>query len=508
MKRNPFDLSHRKLLSCDMGELVPIGLTEVLPGDTFKHNTNLFLRLAAMAAPVMHKVTVHVKHWFVPTRLVWDDWETFITRGPLGTSAPTFPTITLTYDGGPPVTGTNPVGGLADYLGVPPAINNLSVSAIPFRCYAAIFNENYRDQDLVSEVGISSASGADVTTNTSLLNVAWQKDYFTSARPWAQKGATVSLPLTGSAPVTGIGHGTQVFSQGPQNVYQTGTTSGTVTYTNAMEISGANVDKTWYVKGSAASGGFPQIFADLTNVTAATVTELRIAMAVQRFQENRARYGSRFTEYLRSSFGVVSSDARLQRPEYLGGGKAVIQFSEVLATAQGDDTDVGDLYGHGIGAARSNRYMRHFEEHGFVVTLMSVLPETVYVQGLFRHWNRRTYLDYFQPELQHVGQQAILKKELYAASADPEGTFGYQDKNDDYRRQESNVAGEFRTSILNDWHMSRIFGSEPSLNSAFVTSDPTKRIFNVQTNDVVYCDARHQLRARRKISPVGSSFIL
>lgn len=508
MKRNPFDLSHKKLFSCDMGELVPCGLTEVLPGDTFKHNTNMFLRLAAMQSPVMHKCQVHIKHWFVPSRLLWVDFEDFITRGPLGTSAPTFPTVNITYAAGTPPTGSGVVGGLADYLGVPPAINNLVVNALPFRAYALIFNENYRDQDLVTEVGYSTASGTDSTTNTALLNVAWQKDYFTSARPWAQKGATVALPLSGNAPIVGLG-----IQLGDGTAATTKSGLGFTAaqdWTSQPSFSSPASNLLMQAQSNAVPSGTnrPQVWADLSNVTAATVTQLRIAMAVQRFQENRARYGSRFTEYLRSSFGVVSSDARLQRPEYLGGGKAVVQFSEVLATAESDDVSVGDLYGHGIGAARSNRYMRHFEEHGYVVTLMSVLPETVYVQGLFRHWNRRTYLDFFQPELQHVGQQAILKKEIYAASADPEGVFGYQDKNDDYRRSESSVAGEFRTTILDDWHMARIFGSEPSLNGSFVTSDPTKRIFQVQTNDVLYCEARHVLRARRKVAPIGSSFIM
>lgn len=506
-RRNPFDLSYKKLLSCDMGELVPCGLTEVLPGDTFKHNTNMFLRLAALQTPVMHRCLVHIKHWFVPSRLVWVDFEDFITRGPLGTSAPTFPTITLSYDAGPPATGSGVVGGLADYLGAAPGINNLVVSALPFRAYALIFNENYRDQDLVSEVGMSTASGNDTTTNTALLNVAWQKDYFTSARPWAQKGPTVSLPLTGDAPVLGIGKANVNYPSAGVTVQESD--GVTRVYANSAWIGdSSSPDRDFFVEQNPANVGFPNIHADLSNVTAATVTQLRIAMAVQRFQENRARYGSRFTEYLRSSFGVVSSDARLQRPEYLGGGKAVVQFSEVLATAASDDVAVGDLYGHGIGAARSNRYMRHFEEHGYVVTLMSVLPETVYVQGLARHWNYRTYLDYFQPELQHIGQQGIKKKEIYAASADPDGNFGYQDNGDHLRRSESSVAGEFRTTLLNDWHMARVFGSEPSLNGDFVTADPTKRIFQVQENDTLYVEARHVLRARRKIAATGTSFIM
>jgi len=230
-------------------------------------------------------------------------------------------------------------------------------------------------------------------------------------------------------------------------------------------------------------------------------------MALQRYAEARSRYGSRYTEYL-SYLGVRSSDARLQRPEYLGGGRETIQFSEVLQTAEGTNP-VGELRGHGIAAARSNRYRRFFEEHGYIISLMVIRPKTIYAQGLFRTWNRRVKEDFWQRELQHIGQQEVLNKEVYAAHASPDGTFGYQDRYDEYRRSESRVSGEFRDTTLDYWHLARIFGSSPALNSSFVSSVPTKRIFAVTDPEVdsLYVTVKHSTQARRQVAKEGHSFI-
>lgn len=245
-------------------------------------------------------------------------------------------------------------------------------------------------------------------------------------------------------------------------------------------------------------------------MTAANINDLRLAFALQRYEEARARYGSRYTEYLRY-LDVRSSDARLQRPEYLGGGRQTIQFSEVLqtgVTTSGDDTEgVGNLRGHGIAAVRSNRYRRFFEEHGYVITLLSVLPKTIYVQGLHRTFNRRTKEDFWQKELQHIGQQEVLNKELYAPHASPDGVFGYQDRYDEYRRTPSRVSGEFRSTELDYWHMARLFDSDPTLNASFVTSDPTKRVNAVQTNDVLWMMINHSMQARRLVASKGTAFI-
>lgn len=471
MKRSKFSLSHYKLFSCDMGELVPCGLTEVLPGDTIQQSTSALVRVAPLLAPVMHPVHVRIHHWYVPHRLVWEDFEDFITGGPDGMDDAVFPTITF-------ASGVA-AGTLGDYLGIPTGINGIEVSAIPFRGYALIWNEWYRDQDLQTALVIDDTSGPDTTTATALQNIAWEKDYFTSARPWEQKGPSITIPLGTTAPV-----------KAPQN------TAGGSTLAN----SGANT-QLW----ATGTGSTNLLYTDLANASAVTVNLLREALALQRFEEARARFGSRYVEYLRY-LGVRSSDARLQRPEYLGGGKQTIQFSEVLQTAEGDDP-VGSLKGHGIGAMRSNRYRRFIEEHGYVFSFLSVKPRTMYAQGLSRHWNRRVKEDYWSKELQHIGQQEVLNKEVYAAHASPNGTFGYQDRYDEYRRTESSIAGEFRDSTLDFWHMARIFGSSPALNADFVKCVPTERNFAVPSQDVLYIMANHSIQARRLVAGSGQSFI-
>lgn len=492
MKRSKHSLSNYKLFTADMGELVPMGLMEVLPGDSIQQATSALVRCSPLLAPVMHPVSVRIHHWFVPHRLTWSEWEDFITAGPTGTSLPTFPTITLPN----PTT----VGSLADYLGIPNGLNAPVVSALPFRAYAMIFNENYRDQDLTTELVMSTASGNDTTTNTALQNASWEKDYFTSSRPWEQKGPTVTIPLGNTAPIlsTGAAFVSQSLAGGAAN---TTVVNGSANWTTGGASAG-NI--TFGVNNTVMAG----LKADLSGASAITVNALRQALALQSFEEARARYGSRYTEYLRY-LGVRSSDARLQRPEYLGGGKQTIQFSEVLATAASTTpaTDVGALKGHGISAMKSNRYRRFFEEHGYVITLMSVLPKTMYVQGIARTWNRRTREEFWQREFQHIGQQAVKNKEVYAAAASPDATFGYQDRYDEYRRTENTIAGEFRTSALDYWHMGRVFASEPALNNTFVKAVPTKRNFASQSTDVLYVMAKHNIQARRLVAQTGTSFI-
>lgn len=499
MKRSKFNLSHYKLLSCNPGSLIPIGLTEVLPGDSIQQSTSALLRCSPLVAPVMHPWHVRVHHWYVPHRLVWEDFEDFITGGPDGMDISVFPTKTF---------ATGPaVGTLSDYLGVPPAVNNIEVSALPYRAYALIWNEWYRDQDLETPLVISDAAGADVTTSVALKNVAWEKDYFTSSRPWEQKGPSITIPIGSSAPVVfspntvAITSATRIQGAGqPQNL-------GNI----RIQSAGINLEST-IVEGAGAGSQDTRLngtftgaaTADLSGASSITISALREALALQRFEEARARYGSRYVEYLRY-LGVRSSDARLQRPEYLGGGKQTIQFSEVLQTAEGTDP-VGEMRGHGITTLRSNRYRRFFEEHGYILTLLSIRPKTVYVQGLSRTWNRRTKEDFFQLELQHIGQQEVLNKELYAAHTVPGGTFGFQDRYDEYRRSESGVAGEFRTSVLDFWHTARTFASDPALNATFVSCVPTERNFAVQSQDLLYVMARHSIQARRLVSGSANSF--
>lgn len=492
MKRSKFNLSNYKLLSCDMGELIPCGLLEVLPGDTVQQATSALVRCSPLLAPVMHPVHVGIRHYFVPFRLLWDKWEDFITGGPAGTDASVFPTITF---------GTAPaVGSLADYLGVP-AVTGIQVSALPFRAYNLIWNECFRDQDLQTELVVSIGSGADTTTSTALQYACWEKDYFTSARPWEQKGPAVTIPLGSTAPVKGIGYaatGTSTVTSN-QSVRETG--GATVTYTESINNTAASPQ--FFTRTVGGGVRTPDIVADLANASAVTVNVLREALALQRYEEARARYGSRYTEYLRY-LGVQSSDARQQRPEYLGGGKQTIQFSEVLQTAQGTDP-VGKLRGHGIGAMRSNRYRRYFEEHGFVVSLLFVRPKTIYTQGLEKLWNRRFKDEFWQREFETIGQQEVLNKEVYAPHTTPNGIFGYQDRYDEYRQKSSSVAGEFRTSTLDYWHMSRTFGSNPALNATFVQCTPTERVFAIPSEDNLHIMTNHSIQARRLVASAGVS---
>lgn len=516
-KRSKFSLSHYRLFSGRMGYMMPIGITECLPGDTFQYATSVFLRCSPLVTPVMHPVHVTVHHWFIPTRLLWDKWEDFITGGPDGMDASIMPTIKAPAEGG------FAVGSLADYMAIPSGIPNLEVCALPFRAYALLYNDCYRDQDLEQELPLSLDSGLDTTTNTTLQRCDWARDYFTTARPWPQKGPAVSVPVNltdaGEPTITGTitGNGAPTFNAtgsggtvtSPLKVVNVGGSTTGIGGPVSIDKSGSpgnsnpNTSLTWVDPKLKVNLSFQSGNPELGSVD---INQLREAFALQRFEEHRALYGSRYVEYLRY-LGVKSSDGRLQRPEYLGGSRQTIQFSEVLQTAPGGDDPVGALKGHGIGAMRTNRYRRFFEEHGYVLTVMMVRPISVYMQGLSRMWNRRVKEDYYQRELQNIGQQEVLTKELYAGNAEgPTGNdvvFGYQNRYDEYRWHESYVSGEFR-NILNSWHMARDFANAPVLNADFINAVPTTRIFAAQQNDTLYCMANHSIQARRLMSKYGN----
>lgn len=502
MKRNKFSLSHYKLASMNMGKLVPVGLTEVLPGDTIQQATSCLVRVQPLNSPVMHPVKVKIYHFFVPHRLVWSSWENFITGGPDGMNASVFPTVD--YGGGQPA-----VGSLADYLGVPPSAGEVgAVSALPFRGYGLIWNRFFADQDLQTQRVVSLADGNDVTTDLALADVAWEKDYFTTSRPWTQKGPQVSLPLGTSAPVVSVPGlvTTSLVRKQSDDSLQPGATLGV----GAGAELGSLIDDSNPTPGARGLYLDPNgtMEADLSAATAVDVNQVRLAFALQRYEEARARYGSRYTEYLRY-LGVKSSDARLQNPEFLGSSMNTIQFSEVLSTSvAATQPGPGQLYGHGIGHARGNRWRRFFEEHGYVFTLMCVQPKTMYTQGLARTWNRRTKEDFHQRELEAIGQQEVLNKEVFCSTvASNDGTWGYQNRYDEYRRTESSIAGEMRT-VLNTYHMARIFASFPALNAAFIASNPTNRIYQDTADNQLIVMAHHSIQARRQLSKSAESRIL
>lgn len=492
MKTTKHTLSNYKLLTAKMGYLVPIGLQEALPGDTFQISSSAMLRVSPLAAPVMHPVTVRIHHFFVPHRLVWEGFEDFITGGPDGNDASSVPSFVADE---PSVKK----GSLMDYYGVPPNAIGTNLSLLPRKGYAAIWNEYFRDQDLQGEV----------PDERLLQRIAWEKDYFTTARPWTQKGDDVTIPFGGRGDVvTKYSGNTDVQTWEQAATGQSfgelyGEADGNATFNDATPPPGF----------ARLRDGAPTFLEAEYSGTTVSVNDFRRAFALQRYQEARARYGSRYTEYLRY-LGVTPSDARLQRPEYLGGGSTSINFSEVLQTARNDEGQgdtgfgIGDMYGHGIAAMRSNKVRRFIEEHGYIHSFLSVRPKAVYQNGIHRHFLKRTREDFFQKELESIGQQPIWQNEIYAkAGQDYEDVFGYQDRYSEYRSTPSTVAGDFRDT-LNYWHMARDLPDTTVLNSEFVACNPTERIHNVQGPDTLWCMVNNHVVARRMVRKNAQSRIM
>lgn len=484
------NLSHSVKYSDYMGYVTPIAILDVVPSDRIDHKVHALIRTQPLLAPVMHEVDIDIHAFFVPDRLVWDGYEDFHSGGDDGQAVVVRPTMTA-----PAATGYA-IGSLADYLGLPTGVPDYVHSALPFRGYQLIWNHYYRDSQLQTEAVISTADGADTTTSKTLQRPAWKRDYFTKCRPEPQLGSDVVIPLTGDAPITGIGAvGTANTASNIANVRETdGTTS-----TYPFIISNLSSTNSLVVRGTASSGATtePDIFADLSAVTGIPVTELREANATQRWMENNNVWGGRLMEQIMFRFGVRPQDMRMQWPEFLGAGETKIQFSEVLQTAEGIDP-VGEMAGHGISVIGSNRYKYRALEHGFIHVFMVVRPKTQYMQGLARKWNRETKFDYLLPEFTAIGDQAVLNKEIYVAAVQPNGIFGYTPIYEEYRGEFSRVSGDFRNT-LKFWHMAREFSSEPALNSTFITCNPTNRIFPATTAAQLYVNCKHTIRARRPL---------
>ena len=555
LKRSKFNLSHYHLLTCDMGKLVPCGVTDVLPGDTFVGSTSALVRMSPMVAPVMHPIEVRIHHWFVPYRLLWDEFEDFITGGATGMDTPPFPQVNV---------NNASISSLHDYFGIPTEKKqDLKVSALPYRAYSLIYNNFYRDQDLEQEIPISYASGVDSTTNTTLQNVAWSKDYFTTARPWTQKGPDVTIPVNAATGGTRKEYSglalTKSFSvsglqaETPTDNYQyvrnslrfdsvsivsvtndkskinlvvnysySGVipqNSNTKRFSRSMTAQAdVPADSTelprqqtpYITQGSAVATGEKENFSisgnasvipyvnalDVTVAGSVSVQDLRLATALQRMQEARAKYGSRYIDYL-AYYGVKCSDSRLQLPEYLGGGKNLLQISEVLQTTPTADSYVGDMYGHGIMSMRSNRFKFFAEEHGVIISLMSVLPHNMYSDGVDRMWLKTTKDEFYQKELNAIGMQEIYNAELFVDKPETQkAVFGYQDRYNEYRHAMSKIHGDFRKT-MDYWHLARQFDSLPVLNASFVKAQPSKRIFAEQTSNCLWVMAKHNLKAFR-----------
>lgn len=491
-KSNVFDLSHDVKLSCNMGQLVPIMCMEAVPGDKFNISCESLIRFAPLVSPVMHRMDVTMHYFFVPNRILWPNWESFITNGQTGTSpgpVPAFPFITM--DAGN-------YTDLADYLGIPTPIgaNTENISALPFAAYQKIFNEYYRDQNLVTAV-IDQLVDGDNTASAALLNIqrrCWEHDYFTASLPFAQKGDSVEIPL-GTVELDPTTQGTaQLVRNALDHSLSANAPLSALTSGELGEDTIIDVEKVIDPNGTLI-------------VEPTTINDLRRAFKLQEWLEKNARGGTRYIEHILSHFGVKSSDKRLQRPEYITGTKSPVVISEVLNTTGTTELPQGNMAGHAL-SVTSGQYGNYYcEEHGYIIGIMSILPKTAYQQGIPKHFLKTSDpFQYFWPSFANIGEQEVLKKELYAFQGAPgSDTFGYVPRYAEYKFENSRVAGDFRTS-LNFWHMGRIFDAAPSLNSDFVLSDPTTRIFAVEAEDEnpIYAHVYNKIKAVRKMPKFGT----
>lgn len=505
-KRNAFNLSHDLKLTANIGDLVPILAQEVVPGDTFKINSEILLRLAPMLAPVYHRVNVYTHFFFVPNRLVWSSWEQFITGGEDGTDVPVPPYIAVkTWNSEYFKKNT-----LWDYMGYPVSSTDDPVagsfSLLPLKAYQLIWSEFYRDQNLTDPANIGKDQSGNVD-GAEFINLGlgllrrrcYEKDYFTSALPWTQRGGDVFLPMGGSAPVTQVSQGAFVNETGGAPA------TGPAGFNNGSLVKYPGQADEGRVK--LKDGAYE---ADLTEATSVTINDLRRATRLQTFLEKSARGGGRYIEQIMSHFGVKSRDSRLQRPEYLGGGKQPIVLSEVLQlSAATPESPQGTMTGHGISVGKSNRVSYTSTEHGYIIGIMSVVPRTGYQQGCPKQLTRFDRLEYYWPDFSHLGEQPIKNREIFNSADDwwNEQTFGYTPRYAEYKFQPNRVCGDFRDNMAY-WHMGRIFhkDSKPSLSADFVeiSKEDSNRPFAVTDNShPLWVNIFHDITAVRPMPKFG-----
>ncbi len=533
ISRSVFDRSHGWKSTFDSGYLVPFLVDEVLPGDSYKVKFNFLARLSTPVVPTMDNLFIDTFYFFVPYRLLWKHWEQFNGQQ----DYPGASTDYLVPQTSAPAEGGFPVGSLEDYFGLPTGIKGIKANELAARAYALIWNEWFRDENLQNPINLSSyaeistASGLDdvglgdagFTGYHKLLRRGKRHDYFTSALPWPQKGPGVELPLNGNANI--IRDGNKPFALGDaSNSFKVG-----FSYTGASAGRGQLskpigdelvVGSEQFAQGTGSDitapllGYSSGLIADLSSVTAATINSLRQAFQLQKLYERDARGGTRYTEILRSHFGVVSPDSRLQRPEYLGGSESPVIINPVVQNSAtgstGAETPQGNLAAYGLASSTSAKhgFTKSFVEHGIIIGLLNVRADLTYQQGIPRMFSRRTRFDFYWPVLAHLGEQAILNKEIYAqGTAADDDVFGYQERYAEYRYFPSMITGKLRSTdpqSLDVWHLSQKFDSLPTLSAQFIQDNPpVSRILAVQNEPQFIIDSYIEMKCARPMPVYG-----
>lgn len=536
--RSVFNRSHTYKTTFDSGYLVPFYVDEALPGDTFKLEATLFARLATPVVPIMDNLYLDTFFFAVPLRLIWDNFQKFMgeRENPEDSIDYLVPQIQSGAHG-------FAEGSLEDYFGLPINVPNLSVSALWHRAYNLIWNEWFRDQNLQDQVPVPKGDGPDHKDNYKLLKRGKRHDYFTSCLPWPQKGPGIELPIGGTAnvytngsvtyPVRSTGLALR-FTDDGYDVYGTAYDNGCIKlYKEAAyteHFRGTSVDylkqkygdltepgnKTLGIISPASGSGMEVhvpyhtgLYADLGAATAFTINSLRQAFQIQKLLERDARGGTRYIELIRSHFGVISPDARLQRPEYLGGATKRVTINPVQQTSATTETSpLGNLAAFGYVADSGHGFTRSFTEHCVIIGLLCVRADLTYQQGIPRMFSRQTRYDFYWPTLAHLGEQAVLNKEIYARGTNKdEEVFGYQERWAEYRYYPSRITGKFRSCLqdsLDVWHLSQYFTNLPKLNSEFIEENPPlERVIAVTNQPEFLLDSYIELKCARPM-PVYS----